>query len=48
MVFIIITIISFIVLRLSTGWRMKTLFWMSLVIGLAADFGTDLLVMLRR
>jgi hypothetical protein len=46
-VFIIIAILSFVVLRLSTKARTRTLVWLALIIGLAADFGTDLLVMLR-
>jgi hypothetical protein len=46
--FPIVAVLAFIVLRLSTRLRMKTLLWLSLVIGLAADWGTDLLVILGR
>jgi hypothetical protein len=46
-VFVIIAIVSFVALRLSTRARARTLLWIALLIGLAADFTTDLLVMLR-
>ena len=48
MLFLIFTPLCVVVLRLQTRWRWKTILWVALVLGLAADFSTDLLVSLRR
>lgn len=48
MAFAIFTALSFLILRLSTRARMKTLLWISIVCGLLADLSVDLLVTLQR
>jgi hypothetical protein len=48
MLFLVFTPLCVLVLRLQTRWRWKTIIWVSIVLGLAADFGGDLLVSLRR
>lgn len=48
MLFLIFTPLCVLILRLRTRWRWKTILWASLVLGLAADFSGDLLVMMRR
>ena len=48
MVFPIFAVLSFIVLRLSTRARLRTIVWISLVAGLVGDFAIDLLVTLQR
>jgi len=48
MLFLIFTPLCVLVLRLQTRWRWKTILWVSLALGLAADFSGDLLVSLRR
>lgn len=48
MLFLIITPLCVVVLRLQTRWRWKTILWVSVVAGLTADFSGDLLVMVRR
>jgi hypothetical protein len=48
MAFAIFSVLSFVILRLSTRARLKTLLWMSLVAGLIADLSVDLLVTLQR
>jgi hypothetical protein len=48
MAFAIFSALSFVILRLTTRARVKTLLWMSLVAGVIADFSVDLLVTLQR
>jgi hypothetical protein len=48
MPFAIFSVLSFLVLRLSTRARVKTLIWIALACGLLADFSVDLLVTLQR
>jgi uncharacterized membrane protein YczE len=46
--FAIFSLLAFVVLRLTTRARLKTLLWIALVFGLLADFSVDLLVTLQR
>lgn len=48
MLFVIFTPLCVLVLRLQTRWRWKTILWVAIVLGLAADFSGDLLLSLRR
>lgn len=48
MLFLIFTPLCILVLRLQTRWRWRTILWTSIILGLAADFSGDLLVMLQR
>ena len=48
MLFLIITPLCLLILRLQTAWRWRTILWLSVIVGLAADFSGDLLVMMRR
>jgi hypothetical protein len=48
MLFLVFTPLCVLILRLQTRWRWRTIFWVSIVLGLAADFSGDLLVSLRR
>lgn len=48
MLFPIIAALSVVVLRLQTRWRWRTILWVAILLGLAADFSGDLLVSLRR
>ena len=48
MLFPIIAALSIVVLRLQTRWRWRTILWVSVVLGLAADSTADLLVTMRR
>ena len=48
MLFPIFALLTFIVLRLKTKMKWQTLLWISIVMGIAVDFGVDYLVMLRR
>lgn len=48
MLFLVLTPLCIVILRLQTRWRWRTILWVSIVVGLAADFSGDLLVMLRR
>jgi hypothetical protein len=48
MLFLVIAPLCIVILRLQTRWRWRTIFWVSIVVGLAADFSGDLLVMMRR
>jgi hypothetical protein len=45
--FVLFSGLSFVILRLSTRARLKTLLWISLVAGLLADLSVDLLVTLQ-
>jgi hypothetical protein len=46
--FVLFAVLSFVVLRLSTRARLKTLIWVAIVFGLLADFSVDLLVTIQR
>ena len=48
MLFLVFTPLCVVVLRLQTRWRWQTILWVSVVLGLIADFSGDLLVSLRR
>ena len=48
MTFPLFAALSFVVLRLSTRARLKTLLWMSVALGLLGDLSVDLLVTLQR
>ena len=47
MSFVVFTALSFVVLRLTTRLRWRTLLWLAVAIGLLADTGLDWLVMVR-
>jgi hypothetical protein len=48
MLFLVFTPLCVLILRLQTRWQRRTIFWVSIALGLAADFSGDLLVSLRR